>query len=54
VHAVPEDFTSSGTGKLSAITIKQYLDYLCDAFMIEQAGRYDIKGKRYISTPQGV
>ena len=46
-----DTFTSSGTGKLSASTIKQYLDYLCDAFMIEQAERYDIKGKRYISTP---
>lgn len=46
-----DTFISSGTGKLSAFTIKQYLDYLCDAFMIEQAERYDIKGKRYISTP---
>ena len=46
-----DTFTSSGVGKLSAFTIKQYLDYLCDAFMIEQAERYDIKGKRYISTP---
>ena len=46
-----DTFISSGTGKLSAVTIKQYLDYLCDAFMIEQAERYDIKGKRYISTP---
>ena len=46
-----DTFKSSGTGKLSAVTIKQYLDYLCDAFMIEQAERYDIKGKRYISTP---
>ena len=46
-----DTFTSSGTGKLSVFTIKQYLDYLCDAFMIEQAERYDIKGKRYISTP---
>lgn len=46
-----DTFASSGTGKLSASTIKQYLDYLCDAFMIEQAERYDIKGKRYISTP---
>ena len=46
-----DTFTSSGAGKLSAFTIKQYLDYLCDAFMIEQAERYDIKGKRYISTP---
>ena len=46
-----DTFASSGTGKLSASTIKQYLEYLCDAFMIEQAERYDIKGKRYISTP---
>ena len=46
-----DTFTSSRAGKLSAYTIKQYLDYLCDAFMIEQAERYDIKGKRYISTP---
>lgn len=46
-----DTFISSGTGKLSAVTIKQYLDYLCDAFLIEQAERYDIKGKRYISTP---
>lgn len=46
-----DTFTSYGAGKLSAYTIKQYLDYLCDAFMIEQAERYDIKGKRYISTP---
>lgn len=46
-----DTFTSSGTGKLSAYTIKQYPDHLCDAFMIEQAERYDIKGKRYISTP---
>ena len=46
-----DTFASSGAGKLSAFTIKQYLDYLCDAFMIEQAERYDIKGKRYISTP---
>ena len=46
-----DTFASSGKGKLSANTIKQYLDYLCDAFMVEQAERYDIKGKRYISTP---
>ena len=46
-----DTFVSSGAGKLSAYTIKQYLDHLCDAFMIEQAERYDIKGKRYISTP---
>ena len=32
-------------------TVKRYLDHLQDAFLIEKAVRYDIKGKRYISTP---
>lgn len=32
-------------------TIKNYLDMLQDAFIIEKSVRYDIKGKRYIDTP---
>ncbi len=44
-------FTSMGGEKLSDRTIKQYLDHLTDAFIIERADRYDIKGKKYISTP---
>lgn len=44
-------FLSLGGEKLSDKTIKQYLDYLIDAFIIERADRYDIKGKKYISTP---
>lgn len=32
-------------------TIKRYLEYLEDAFLIEKALRYDIKGKKYIDTP---
>jgi hypothetical protein len=32
-------------------TIKLYLDYLKDAFLIDSAYRYDIKGKKYIDTP---
>ncbi len=31
-------------------TIETYIDYLADAFMIEKAERYDIKGKKYIGT----
>lgn len=31
-------------------TIKLYLDYLKDAFLIDSAYRYDIKGKKYIDT----
>lgn len=44
-------FRSMGNTTLSAQTIKNYLDYLEDAFLISKASRYDIKGKRYISTP---
>ena len=32
-------------------TIKKYLDYLEDSFLIAKAKRYDIKGKKYINTP---
>ncbi len=32
-------------------TIKNYLDYFEDSFLISKASRYDVKGKRYISTP---
>jgi len=44
-------FVSLGGEKLSDRTIKQYLDHLTDAFILERADRYDIKGKKYISTP---
>lgn len=44
-------FNSLGKVSLSASTIKGYLDYLEDAFLISRASRYDVKGKRYISTP---
>lgn len=50
-HKLEDTFSSSGIGKLSSKTIKQYLNHLCDAFLLEQAMRYDIKGKKYISTP---
>jgi len=44
-------FMSMGSEKLSDRTIKQYLKHLTDAFILERADRYDIKGKKYISTP---
>ncbi len=37
--------------QLSKQTIKAYLDILEEAFMIEKSIRYDIKGRKYISTP---
>lgn len=32
-------------------TIKTYIDYFVDSFLIEQAKRYNIKGRKYINTP---
>ena len=32
-------------------TIKNYLEYLCDSFLVSKAMRYDVKGKKYIDTP---
>lgn len=32
-------------------TIKEYLDYCIDSFLIQKAYRYDVKGKKYIDTP---
>lgn len=44
-------FSSTKNVKLSANTISSYLNYLQDAFLVERAIRYDIKGKKYINTP---
>ena len=37
--------------KISNSTLKRYIDYLCDSFLIDSAIRYDVKGKKYIDTP---
>jgi len=47
-----DTFKSRKNKTISQNTIKSYLDYLSDAFILSHAIRYDIKGKRYIDTPQ--
>ncbi len=37
--------------KISLNTIKSYIDYLEEAFVLNAAYRYDIKGRRYIGAP---
>ena len=44
-------FKSVNQSKITATTITKYLEYLKDAFLIEEARRFDIKGKKYIGTP---
>lgn len=45
-------FKSVKKSKITAVTIKKYLEYFEDSFLIESALRYDIKGKAYIETPK--
>lgn len=47
-----DTFKSSGEKELSLNTVNQYLTYLEDAFIVKKALRYDVKGKKYINTPQ--
>ena len=37
--------------KISSNTISSYIGYLEDAFVIEEARRYDVKGRGYIGSP---
>lgn len=45
-------FKSVKKSKITSQTIKKYIDYFEDSFLIESALRYDIKGKSYIETPK--
>lgn len=49
---ITNTFASQKAKRISANTVKSYLDYLCDAFVVSRAERYDIKGRKYINSPQ--
>lgn len=36
---------------INPATLKSYIEFFSDAFLIEQANRYDVKGRKYIGTP---
>ncbi len=46
-----DTFKSVKHVELTAPTIKQYIDYIRDAFFLNKVLRYNIKGKKYINTP---
>ena len=50
-NKLQKTFKSVNQSKITATTIMKYIGYLEDAFLIEEANRYDIKGKSYIGTP---
>ncbi len=47
-----DTFRTVKKSKITSTTVKKYLDHLTNAFLIESAQRYDIKGKAYIETPR--
>lgn len=50
-NKLAKTFISNGYKNVSDKTISTYIDCLIDVFLITKASRYDVKGKKYISTP---
>ena len=48
---IANTFNSNAIKDVSVNTINTYIDYLLDSFLLEKVERYDVKGKKYISTP---
>ena len=48
---ISDTFKSNGDKGITMPTISNYLKYLMESFVIQRADRYDIKGRKYISTP---
>ncbi len=51
VPKIEATFRSVIQSNISANTIRQYIEYLEDAFVINKANRYNVKGRKYIGTP---
>lgn len=51
VPKIEATFKSVIQSDISANTIRQYIEYLEDAFVINKANRYNVKGRKYIGTP---
>lgn len=50
-NKLQKSFKSVNQSKITATTITKYIEYLEDSFLIEEAKRFDIRGKSYIGTP---
>ena len=48
---IANTFHSNGLKEVTDKTVSSYINYLIESFMINKVDRYDIKGKKYISTP---
>lgn len=52
VNKLVNTFKSINKSEITATTITKYIEYIMDAFLVEKAQRYDVKGRRYIGTPE--
>jgi len=48
---IANTFVSEKKVRISRDTISAYIQHIQEAFLIEKAQRYDVRGKRYIGTP---
>ena len=48
---IQKTFKSNLRSDISINTIRTYIEFLEDAFLISKAKRYDVKGRKYIGTP---
>ena len=47
-----DTFVSNGEKEISFNTVNSYIKYIEDSFIVNKSERYDVKGKKYIQTPQ--
>ncbi|MCQ2911140.1 MAG: ATP-binding protein [Clostridia bacterium] len=51
VQKIYDTFVSNGEKEISKVTIDSYINHILDSFIVSKASRYDVKGRKYISTP---
>ena len=47
-----DTFVSNGEKEISSNTVTSYIKFIEDSFIVNKSDRYDVKGKKYIQTPQ--
>lgn len=51
-HKIAATFGTMLHSSIDEATVKRYIEYLEDSFLISEAVRYDVKGRKYIGTPK--
>ncbi len=50
-HKLSNSFKTLARSSITSATIAKYIEHFKDSFLIEEAKRYNIKGKKYIGSP---